>query len=323
LSLDTIEVDGKTVPILLQPPPSARVASRLRISPNRPFLDFCVLMKPEAFDKCDGVGFLLELRKDDRIEKLFSATLSPKTRPDDRKPLFARIDLRKYAGQEVELLYSTDASPTGANSHDRAGWARVRFTPGDRDVQAISPFEEIYDKEVKIFEVPSVLPRAAVFYGVETLSDEAEILNRLKDPSHDIYKNTLVWETPLSDGDRSRVENLRSTPQREAAPARIVSYRSRRVVIEATADAPALLKLNDANYPGWKVYVNGKREAILNVDFLFRGVLLQPGANVVEFVYEPRSFKAGAAVSLIALLAGTIPFVLRARRRRGSAKRPA
>ena len=67
--------------------------------------------------------------------------------------------------------------------------------------------------------------------------------------------------------------------------------------INAAVERPALLVLNDNNYPGWKVYVDGRRSHWITANYLFRGVLLQPGRHLVRFAYEPASFAAGAAIS--------------------------
>jgi uncharacterized membrane protein YfhO len=60
--------------------------------------------------------------------------------------------------------------------------------------------------------------------------------------------------------------------------------------------------LTDLSFPGWKVTVDGKDADLHRVDYLLRGTSLPPGRHRVEFRYQPLSFRAGALVSLIALL---------------------
>ena len=307
LAAGVVQLEGKTIPILFQDPPSHQVAYRATIDDKKPVLEFCVLVRPEDHEKNEGVGFLLELRTDGRVEKLFSATLTPKTRPADREAVYHRIDLSQYAGREVELLFSTDLGQ-GVKKAYGAGWGAVRFTS---EQPASSPFHEIYNDEVKIFEFPHVLPRATIYRGIELLEDEDSILTRLKDPSFDIWKNALVWGKTLSLEDRKRLQEIGPARDGRCASALIVSYQSRRVVIEAPTEEPSLLMLNDANYPGWKVYVDGRPESILNVDYLFRGVILPAGTSTVEFVYRPLSFVAGTVVSLLAVIALLALFVVK------------
>jgi uncharacterized membrane protein YfhO len=73
-------------------------------------------------------------------------------------------------------------------------------------------------------------------------------------------------------------------------------------VIDAIVERPALLVLNDSDYPGWKVYVDGRRAHGITANYLFRGVLLKPGRHLVQWAYEPVSFAAGAAISGGALI---------------------
>jgi len=93
------------------------------------------------------------------------------------------------------------------------------------------------------------------------------------------------------------IGKLNSLPPRRVRAASILSYNSQEVKIDATVERPALLVLNDSDYPGWKVYVDGRRSRWITANYLFRGVLLDPGRHLVRFAYEPASFAAGAAIS--------------------------
>jgi uncharacterized membrane protein YfhO len=86
-------------------------------------------------------------------------------------------------------------------------------------------------------------------------------------------------------------------PPERVRAAGILSYASQEVTIDAAVERPTLLVLNDSDYPGWKVYVDGRRSHWITANYLFRGVLLQPGRHLVRFAYEPASFATGAAIS--------------------------
>lgn len=62
------------------------------------------------------------------------------------------------------------------------------------------------------------------------------------------------------------------------------------------------LLLSDAWYPGWQARVDGQQAAIHPMDYLFRGVWLNPGSTTVTFTYAPFSFRAGLLLSCIGIL---------------------
>lgn len=81
--------------------------------------------------------------------------------------------------------------------------------------------------------------------------------------------------------------------------ATIKLYQNNRVEISARLSEPGILVLTDAFYPGWKVFVGGKEQKVLRANYLFRGVELPAGDRMVEFIYEPDSFKLGLIISLL------------------------
>jgi uncharacterized membrane protein YfhO len=62
----------------------------------------------------------------------------------------------------------------------------------------------------------------------------------------------------------------------------------------------AILVLTDTYYPGWKCFVNGREEKIHRVNKYMRGVIIGPGNNVVDFRFEPDTFRAGFGLSAAA-----------------------
>jgi len=71
--------------------------------------------------------------------------------------------------------------------------------------------------------------------------------------------------------------------------------------MDVDAASPGLLVLSEMYYPGWVARVNGRVAKIYQVDGALRGVAVSGGANRVELSYEPFSFRAGAALSLLTL----------------------
>jgi hypothetical protein len=64
------------------------------------------------------------------------------------------------------------------------------------------------------------------------------------------------------------------------------SYAPKDIVLDANADAPSILLLNDKYDPNWKVTVDGKPAQLLRCNFIMRGVCLTPGEHTVEFQFS-------------------------------------
>ena len=140
------------------------------------------------------------------------------------------------------------------------------------------------------------------------LPDE-KVLERLKEPDFNPLEGVILSEELLSPDSSSVVNALGSGAARPVSAANILSYESQRVRIETQTSAPAILVLNDANYPGWRAFVNGQPAPILTADYLFRGVIVPSGHARVEFVYAPTSFRLGAAISLASLIVLALPLI--------------
>ena len=309
--------DQKTALGLFQHPPSHRVTYKTVIDPQRPVFEGLAAIKADAQDKTAGVTFLLEIDTGGKIEKLFSTFLNPREVPADRAGRSFRLDLSQYAGNEVALLFSTDTGPSGNNAFGWAGWAKLGFVSKDGgDATAQSQFNKVYDKEVNVYEVAGVLPRASLFRAVEILPED-QVLLRLKDLAFDPEEKVILSRESLSNEDIAVLQSLTKTPATLYSAAYISQYDSQYVQIEADSSSPAVLMLNDANYPGWRAYVNGKPVTTIKADYLFRGVILLAGSNVVEFAYEPMSFRWGGLITTgtLAFLAIAAALALRRRQR--------
>lgn len=313
----TFTISGETKAVLYEHPVYERLPFRTKITPASREFSFSVAMQPAVYDGsipiCGaGVRFRVEIRDGaGRIRPLYDRYIDPKHNLAERRWIPGTVDLNDYMGQEVELLFTTTAGPNGDTCAAWAGWGDPHF---NGDVVAQPVFRQVYDQEIKIYESPDYLPRAALFSNVEITGDDAAALVKLADPRLDIFQTAVVSSTGLDSADLAAMRSLNSLPPEQARAARILSYASQEVRIEAAAQRPSLLVLNDSNYPGWKVYVDGRRSHWIAANYLFRGVLLPPGRHSVRFAYEPASFAAGAAISGAGLI-GLAGFVLWRRQR--------
>jgi hypothetical protein len=96
-------------------------------------------------------------------------------------------------------------------------------------------------------------------------------------------------------------------------PARIIENTATRVKIAVTGVAGELLILSDSWFPGWVCYDGGARAAGIESGG-FRGYRLpSTGEHVIEWKYEPVSYRYGAALSVAGFLA-SVAYLARLRR---------
>jgi hypothetical protein len=135
------------------------------------------------------------------------------------------------------------------------------------------------DGPYALFEFTGVLPRAKLYSNWLTLTNNADALKLLIDPSFDpeqtvIVTGTLPAQTTNAAGAR-------------ADPVQFVHYAPKVILLACHATAPAVLLLNDRFDPNWRVRVDGRPAALLRCNYIMRGVFLAPGAHTVEFTYQP------------------------------------
>ena len=179
--------------------------------------------------------------------------------------------------------------------------------PRDRELRfgaGNAPLSLVYDREVKIYENTFVYDRAFVVYDFEFAESYQNAQNRVFEPDFDPRSRAVVEARPA---DFFYLDFSSSADK--GYEARIKEYGPDRVVIDVATTSDGLLVLTDLYYPGWKVTVRGKRERLFRVNGLFRGVIVKKGRSEVVFFYRPRSFLAGAFVSLLGITACTVLFL--------------
>ena len=122
---------ARSVRVLFQHPPSARLSYRTTIDRKQPVFEATAVIKKEAVPTSDGAGFRLELRVGDRIETLFEVLLDPRKVLRTETGASFRPTSADMPGAKVELLFSTDPGPAGDASADYAGWGDLRFVAKD------------------------------------------------------------------------------------------------------------------------------------------------------------------------------------------------
>jgi hypothetical protein len=292
-----IRIGEETRECLLEHPPYRQLPYKLVVNDTGPSMfHFSYSLDPAVFAQGgDGVQFTLEAKDETgRIRQLFSSYIDPKHRPQERKWNSAQVDLNRYRGQQIELLFSTDSGPKGDSAYDWALWSDLRL--GDAASQ--EALESVYRGEVEVYDVKNSLPRAAIFHNIRIEKDESSVLQRLADPSFDVSSTVVLDQSALIPSERAAVEGISRGGQDRLESARITSYTSQEVKIDASLSREGILVLNDSDYPGWIAEIDGRGARWFTANYLFRGILVPKGRHQIRFLYKPKSFYAGLLISL-------------------------
>lgn len=299
--LDLFRIDGQEEGVLFQHSPSS-LSVALTPSDDSRFLAFRLALDPEVWapDFGDGVLFQVSVVDGDTEETVFSRWVDPKNDPEDRRWIDGSVELTPYQGRPVTLVLST--LPGESSNFDWAGWGALRLADSpDRDLPNLSPgqFELIYDGEVEIYRNNHALPRAFVVHRVEIVSEIEEAIARMKEDRFDPSRLAVIEADMPPEELAALAEGIATG----SSNVEITEYRDNQVKLQVETESPGLLVLGDTYYPGWKAYVDGEKTPIYPTDVALRSVYLEPGEHEVKFVYSPGSFKVGALVSVLSLLA--------------------
>lgn len=161
---------------------------------------------------------------------------------------------------------------------------------------SLPPWRRVLSSDIKLYENSAVLPRAFLVQEVQTAADDAAALALLRAADFDPARTAILIS-----------ESIPITPAAtQTKPiATITHYTAERIEITVKAgDAPALLMLTDAYYPGWIATVNDQPTPILRADILFRAVPVPAGDSAVVFEYRPWWWPGVLMAGVLLWLAG-------------------
>lgn len=132
-----------------------------------------------------------------------------------------------------------------------------------------------------------------------------------------IYKNTADagYAYLVSPNSAGRLPTL-ETLQPLNTPVHIVNAAPEPDTFTFSTDKPAYFVIGTSSFPGWVASLDGQPVSIQQISGVLPALKVGPGTHRVSYTYEPLSVRAGAALSLIGLLATIIWFFAARRPRR-------
>jgi len=177
----------------------------------------------------------------------------------------------------------------------------IKYLMSNRDESSPALTQVYNSPNTKVYEVRFWLPRVFFVNRCE-VSDSLSTLNNIAARSFDPRDIAYLPEN---------IKTKIDSPS-QGAEATLVHYGIQDLEVRTTATGNNLLFLSEAYYPkGWKAFIDGNEVKILQLDYLFRGVIIPPGTHTLTMKFEPASFAIGKSISLgtnLLVLGGILVF---------------
>jgi len=217
----------------------------------------------------DGYGSLFRKDRYDFMELIFNAEYPTRSK---------LINL-------LNIKYMISAEPLRAGHYEMIFKDKVDRIPVFKDGKVYTYYY--------ISKNNACMDRAFLVREARVAGDREEALEILGEEGFDPAELVVLEEEPKSFDKKSGLNIKESV--------KIVSYKPKEVIIEASCKEPKFLILSDSYYPGWKVFVDGKDDKLYRAYYFLRAVHLDSGKHVVKFVFDPLSYKIGKIISLITI----------------------
>ncbi|MGQ9815775.1 MAG: YfhO family protein [Candidatus Roseilinea sp.] len=183
-------------------------------------------------------------------------------------------------------------------------------TIGQDETLAGNPdFQQVWvEDQVRLYRYINTLTRYFTVDAYMLAADEREAQTMAQSMQFDPARFVLLIADDVTPAVGPAAAQSVNPSSEIARPARVIADTGDYVKLQVARDRPGFLVLAVTHDPGWKAKVNGAAQPVLRANYTFSAVALPAGDSVIEFYYDPDSFKLGVAFSAIgfALAGGLI-----------------
>lgn len=159
------------------------------------------------------------------------------------------------------------------------------------------------EPEFWVYRLKKSAPRANWVIPEVYLEGKVDVLNYMIRENFDPIRHVIL--VPPSkftiNGGFSTLEPLDVEPE-EFNSILIKEYHPTRITLQTQRPIEGLLLLRETFYPGWKAFIDQTEVEIQRANYVQRAVQVPKGEHLVQFRYEPFSYKLGLFLSLLTLL---------------------
>jgi hypothetical protein len=148
-------------------------------------------------------------------------------------------------------------------------------------------------KPVYLYRLNDLGPRAWLAGEAQVEPDFERTLQRLASDSFDPAQQVLLDTAPEGTGAQVQCHGQVSYLERQPEE----------LLLDVSTEQPCFLVLGELYYPGWQAALDGQAIPILRADGVLRAVAVAAGSHQVRLAYRPATFRWGALISLVALIA--------------------
>jgi hypothetical protein len=186
------------------------------------------------------------------------------------------------------VKYIVSVTSLGEDPRFRLVYARLEGLQGKKK-------DLLKENTIKLYRNRNHFPRAWLVKNFRVMDDKG-ILSRMTSKDFRPDQEVLLEGEPppffpLPKGGKGRGKGVE-----------FISESNNRLKLLVRMKEKGFFVLSDTYFPGWKVFVNGKKEKIYRANYNFRAIPLEAGNHEVDFEYKPMSFKLGAVISFLGII---------------------
>lgn len=205
---------------------------------------------------------------------------------------FIRSGINRRTG---DIKYVIQAHHTEATNFENLGLLNVEYILADPEARlpGYVPVKYLDSARKMIYAAAdgSLASAAFLSFGAVCFPEDDEALKYIRKRGlRELKARAVLVSNDVSTGPIcSRAEQGQQNGEIEIVPVH-VRREFDRVHMQVESPSGAILTLADAYYPGWLVFVDGVERPLLRTYTTLRGVALESGRHLVEFVYAPWTF---------------------------------
>lgn len=291
------DIKGDVKEVLFLHPPADKTFSMTKPA-GAEYLILYPMLDPQLFiaQKGDGVTFKASITDENGVTvNKAERFMNSAVRKQDRVWKELRLGPLPQKNQTYTIQLRLQTDPGKTYEYDWAGWAG--FYWDNYEKKSKEKFKLVYNGEMNIYQNKLLLPRIHFVDKTICVSDDKKnkyqnVISIMNQEAQQI-RNVAVVESDKCESKKYISEKRRIQNS---------SFTDNSLSFTYSSPTEQYIVIQDAFYPGWNVWINGKRQSIDPVNLTFRGFKVPAGSDVhVVMRYIPWSFILGFVISVVTL----------------------